>query len=303
MRRFPALAAAALAAVFLASCGASSPSIAIGSKNFSENLFLAELMAQQIEAETDLAVARRLNLGGTFLCHQGLISGELDLYPEYTGTALTAILEKPVVSDPGRVLKIVSQAYRERFQAVWGEPFGFNNTFAIVVRDEEAMSGIRTISDLAETAPDLTLGCGFEFLDREDGYDGLVETYGLEFDGPPKAMDLNLVYRALRDSQIDVGVGNSTDGLIAAFNLRVLEDDRGYFPPYDAAPVVRAETLTAYPALRAAIEKLGGLLDEKTMRKINYELDGKQRPAAELAREFRRSKGLAAVAESDNREP
>jgi osmoprotectant transport system substrate-binding protein len=222
-----------------------------------------------------------------------MLMGEIDIYPEYTGTALTAILKLPVAQDAARVLDTVSQAYREQFEIEWVPPFGFNNTFAIVVDGEQAaQSELSTITELAAVSPGLTIGFGFEFLDRQDGYRGMVSTYGLSFAQEPKTMDLGLVYRALRDGQIDVAVGNSTDGLIAAFELRVLEDDKKFFPPYDAAAIVRAEVLAANPALRDVLGELGGLLSEEEMRILNHQVDGEHRPVAKVVEELRLKKGL-----------
>ena len=277
----------------LVSCSRSDSVIVVGSKNFTESVLLGELLAQQIEHRTDLRVERRLNLGGTFLCHQALRSGKIDLYPEYTGTALTAILKRPVEQDPDKVLETVSLAYREEFAAQWLQPFGFNNTFAVVVRPEDAgPQPLRTISDLAAVSKDRTIGFNFEFLERQDGYPGLVARYGLSFAREPKTMDLGLLYRALRGGQIDVAVGNSTDGLIAAWNLRILEDDLRYFPPYDAAPVVRIETLERHPKLRDALAQLGDLLSENEMQGLNHEIDGRHRAVAQVVRELRHNKGL-----------
>ena len=277
----------------LVSCSKSDPVIVVGSKNFTESVLLGELLAQQIEHGTALRVERRLNLGGTFLCHQALRSGKIDLYPEYTGTALTAILKRPVEQDPDKVLETVSLAYREEFAAQWLQPFGFNNTFAVVVRPEDAgPQPLRTISDLAAVSKDRTIGFNFEFLERQDGYPGLVARYGLSFAREPKTMDLGLLYRALRGGQIDVAVGSSTDGLIAAWNLRILEDDLRYFPPYDAAPVVRVETLQRHPELGDVLADLGGLLSEKEMQRLNHEIDGRHRAVVQVVRELRHNKGL-----------
>jgi glycine betaine/choline ABC-type transport system substrate-binding protein len=275
------------------SCSGGKDRIVVGSKNFTENLLLGELLAQHIEVRTGLIVDRRLNLGGTFLCHQALLSGQIDVYPEYTGTALTAILEQPVLRDAGDVFRAVSSAYREKFDAEWMKPFGFNNTFAIVVTAKAAESGnLKHISDLTSIAPKLTIGFNFEFFERQDGYRGLIDAYDLSFAQDPKTMDMSLVYTALRDSQIDVGVGNGTDGLIEALHLTVLEDDKHYFPPYDAAAVVRKETCERHPAVRAALDELGGTLSEEEMRRWNHEIDGKHRSVAEVARQLRREKGL-----------
>ena len=282
-----------LSLALLTSCGKDEPVITVGSKNFTENILLAELVAQHIEASTDFKVARRLNLGGSFLCHEALRTGEIDIYPEYTGTALTAILKLPVDQNAASVLNTVSQAYREQFQVEWMTPFGFNNTFAIVVRGEEAgQSALSTITELAAVSSGLRIGFGFEFLDRQDGYPGMVSAYGLSFAQEPKTMDMGLVYRALHDGQIDVAVGNSTDGLIAALKLRILKDDKKFFPPYDAAAIVRADTLTKNPKLRHVLSQLGGLLTEEEMQVLNHQVDGEHQPVAKVVEELRTTKGL-----------
>ena len=279
----------------LASCAKDPSVITVGSKNFTENILLAELVAQHIEARTDLTVVRRLNLGGSFLCHEAMRVGEIDIYPEYTGTALTAILKLPVDQDADSVLDTVSKAYGEQFEVEWMPPFGFNNTFAVVLRGEQAVQrNLSTITELADLSSDLAIGFGFEFLERQDGYRGMVNTYGLSFAQEPKTMDLGLVYRALRDGQIDVAVGNSTDGLIAAFELRVLEDDKKFFPPYDAAAIVRADALGNNPELRDVLGELGGLLTEEEMRVPNHQVDGEHRPLAKVVEELRLKKGLRA---------
>ena len=282
-----------LSLTLLASCAKDESVITVGSKNFTENILLAELVAQHIEARTDLKVTRRLNLGGSFLCHEALRAGEIDIYPEYTGTALTAILKLPVDQDAASVLNTVSQAYREQFQVEWMTPFGFNNTFAIVVRGEEAgQNALATITELAAVSSSLRIGFGFEFLDRQDGYRGMVSTYSLSFAQEPKTMDMGLVYRALHDGQIDVAVGNSTDGLIAAMKLRILKDDKKFFPPYDAAAIVRADTLASNPKLRHVLSQLGGLLTEEEMQVLNHQVDGEHQPVAKVVEELRTKKGL-----------
>jgi glycine betaine/choline ABC-type transport system substrate-binding protein len=279
--------------LWLAACGQNGPTVVVGSKNFTESVLLGELIAQQIEARTALRVERRLNLGGTFLCHQALVAGQIDVYPEYSGTALTAILEQPVRRDPHEVLRIVSNAYRERFAAEWLPPLGFDNTYAIVVREEDGQQkDLKTLSDLALISRQFSIGFMFEFSERQDGYRGLVQTYGFSFRGEPRTMDLGLIYRALRERQIDVGVGSATDGMITALKMRVLEDDKHYFPPYDAAPVARTAVLGEHPEVREALAALGGLFDEQEMREINYAVDGEQQPVADVVRKLRQRKGL-----------
>lgn len=275
------------------SCSVRSERLVIGSKNFTEQILLGELLAQYLEAKTSLPVQRRLNLGGTFVCHRAIVSGQIDAYVEYTGTALTAILKREPVRDPQEAYRQVRDVYRAQFDIEWLKPLGFENTFALVVRGEEARRlKLRTISDLARQAPHWRAGFGYEFMERADGFPGLARTYGLRFAEPPRIMDLGLLYRALRERQVDVVAGNSTDGLIAALDLAVLEDDRRYFPPYDAVPIVRAEILRRHPEVRAALEQLGGRLSAEEMRRLNYAVDGEHRDPHEVIREFLQAKGL-----------
>jgi glycine betaine/choline ABC-type transport system substrate-binding protein len=256
----------------------------VGGKNFTEQDVLAELVAQQIERRTTLSVDRRLHLGGTFVCHRAITTGGLDLYVEYTGTALTAILARPPLAEPDSVLAYTARVYREQWDLEWLVPLGFDNTFVLVMRPDDAERlDIRSISDLAGHAAGLTAGFGFEFEERPDGYRGLSERYSLEFRSI-RTMELGLLYRALTDGQIDIAVGSATDGLIAALGLTVLDDDLAYFPPYEAAPVARRDMLEAHPEVREALEELGGLLDERAMRHLNYEVDGARRPVEMVVR-------------------
>jgi glycine betaine/choline ABC-type transport system substrate-binding protein len=258
--------------------------IRVGSKDFSEQVLLGEIAAQGLEAR-GVRVDRRLNLGGTFICQQALKAGELDLYPEYTGTAFTAILARKPVSDPRLVREIVETEYRKRWKLVWSPPLGFENTFALVVRGEDAQRlGIRKISDLA-AHPEIRPGFGYEFLEREDGFPGLAKTYGLAFRERPAQMDLGLLYTALQSRKVDVVAGNSTDGLIDAIGGVVLEDDRRYFPPYDAAFVVRPEAWSR-PEVRQFLESLAGKIDAVAMRKMNAQVDKEKRRPEDVAKEF-----------------
>jgi glycine betaine/choline ABC-type transport system substrate-binding protein len=296
-RRYENLVAFALLVVLvIVGCGKSgAEKIVVGSKNFTEQIVLAELFAQQIEAHSAVRVERRLNLGGTFICHDGLVSGKIDLYPEYTGTALTAILkETPTPQETASdVFRTVREKYRERFNVEVMPPLGFNNTFAMVVRGDDAKSlNLRTISDVAPYAPKWRAGFGYEFIERPDGYRGWVAAYGLHFNGAPRILDLGLLYRALADKQVDLVAGNSTDGAISSLHMVALEDDRHYFPPYEAVPLVRRATLDNHPEVREAIGELAGKISEDEMRSMNYAVDGGQRDPAVVAREFRKMKGL-----------
>ena len=267
--------------------------IIVGSKNFTEQIVLAELFAQQIEAHSTLHVERRVNLGGTLICHQALVSGKIDLYPEYTGTALTAVLNDPPQNDPAAVYRRVQEEYRARFGVETMAPLGFNNTFAMVVRGDDAEKlHLRNISDTAPIAPKWRAGFGYEFMERPDGYRGLAAAYGLRFTAEPRILDLGLLYRALADRQVDIVAGNSTDGVIAVLGMVVLQDDRHYFPPYEAVPLVRRATLDRHPEVGVALGALAGKISEDEMRRMNYAVDGERRDPADVAREFRSAKGL-----------
>jgi osmoprotectant transport system substrate-binding protein len=254
---------------------------------------LAELFAQQIEAHSSLHVERRVNLGGTLLCHQALISGKIDLYPEYTGTALTAVLNDPPQNDPAAVFQRVQAEYRSRFNVEALPPLGFNNTFAMVVRGDDAEKlKLRNISDIVSFTPKWRAGFGYEFMERPDGYPGLAAAYGLHFASEPRILDLGLLYRALADHQVDIVAGNSTDGVIAALGMVVLQDDHHYFPPYEAVPLVRRATLDKHPEVGTALGQLAGKISEEEMRQMNYAVDGEHSDLAEVVRTVRKAKGL-----------
>jgi osmoprotectant transport system permease protein len=259
-------------------------SVVVGSKNFTEQIILGELLAQTIERVSGLTVTRKLNLGGTLICEQALRTGDVDIYVEYSGTALTAIIKQPVVSDRSRALAIVREQYAATGRTL-GPALGFNNTFAMLIRGDVARrSRLRTLSEAVPHASGWQAGFGYEFLERQDGFPGLARHYGLVLAAPPRAMDLSLTYRALAAGEIDLIAGDRTSGLIPALDLAVLEDDRGYFPPYDAVPVVRTDTLRRHPGLRAALESLAGRIDEATMRRMNAAVDvDKKDPAGVVA--------------------
>ena len=279
---------------FTSACHKPAPSkITIGSKFFTEQVVLAELLAQHIEAKTGIPVIRKTNLGGTLLVHKALLAGELDLYVEYTGTALTAVLNETPNGDSSAVFQRVRKAYSDQFHLEVTEPLGFENTFAMVIRGDDAKNlHLRTISDIAPLAPKWRAGVGYEFLERPDGLPGLSTRYNLHFAESPKVMDLGLIYRALIDHQVDIVAGNSTDGLIDALSLVALDDDRQYFPPYDAVPIVRQSTLAQFPQLRAALADLAGKLSASDIRRLNYAVDAQHQDAAAVVRSFRASKGL-----------
>jgi osmoprotectant transport system substrate-binding protein len=261
--------------------------VVVGSKNFTEQIVLGEILAQQLERRTHLEVHRQFNLGGTMLAHEALVSGALDLYPEYTGTALTAILKEKPSSDANVVFRRVKAAYHDRWRLEWLPPLGFANTFAMTVRGETSRAErLKTISDAARSQRPWRLGTGYEFFQRPDGLPGLLRTYGLRIHDSPVTMDLGLLYQALDHDQVDMIAANSTDGLLSVLDVRVLIDDKQYFPPYECAAVVRERTLEAYPELRPALEELSGRISEPAMRRLNYDVDGKHRSVADVASMF-----------------
>jgi osmoprotectant transport system substrate-binding protein len=283
-----------LAALYFSSCRSSpSTKIVIGSKFFTEQVVLAELLAQHIEAKTGISVDRKTNLGGTLLVHKALEAGELDLYVEYTGTALTAVLNESPQGDSAAVYHRVKQLYSDRFHFEVTEPLGFENTFAMVIRGGDAQTlHLQKISDIVPLAPKWRAGVGYEFLERPDGFRGWSDRYNLRFAETPKVMDLGLIYRALVDHQVDIVAGNSTDGLIESLGLVALEDDRHYFPPYDAVPIVRQSTLARFPQLRAALADLAGKLSSADMRRLNYAVDAQHQDVVVVVRAFRTARGL-----------
>jgi len=282
------------ALAFLSACSPPRPDHpVIGAKNFTEQVILGELLAQEIEAKSNLKVERRFYLAGSYICQQALISGRIDAYVEYTGTALTAILKQPVDRNPERVLATVRRLYGSRYNIAVGEPLGFENTFAMVIRGDDARQlHLATLSQAATYTPKWRLGVGYEFEQRPDGLAGLSNAYGLRFSGPPRTMDLGLLYRALNAHQVDMIAANSTDGPIQAFGLIALQDDRHYSPPYQAIPLVRAEALQRWPQIQAALDALAGRITADDMRTMNEAIDGKHRDPADVVREFRTSKHL-----------
>jgi len=273
--------------LFCAACATRTRGIAVGSKNFTEQLVLGELLAQYLGNVCHAPIEKRFYLAGTYICQQALLAGRIDTYVEYTGTALAAILKQNASGDSQAVYEQVKQEYRRRFHLEVMPPLGFNNSFAMVMRGDGARRlGVTKLSQLAPIAPQLRLGVGYEFLERQDGYKGLVRTYGFEFAEVPRVMDLGLLYRALQNESVDIVAGNNTDGLIAALGLVVLEDDRHYFPPYNAVPVVRPQLFQEWPQARAAFERLAGRITADDMRRMNYAVDGERRDAAGVAREF-----------------
>ncbi len=274
----------------LTSCDAPHGSrIVVGCKNFTEQVLLGELLAQQIEAHGE-KVDRRFYLAGSYIAHQALLSGRIDAYVEYTGTALSSILKQPVDHDPARVRSTITRLYAPLGVTV--EPsLGFQNTFAMVMREQDA-AGIQTLTQLAPLAPKLRLGVGYEFEDRPDGLHGMDAAYHLHFAGEPRIMDLGLLYRSIASNQVDIVAGNSTDGAIPTLHLKVLGDDLHYFPPYEAVPLVRDDTLRQHPAVAQAIQQLAGHISEADMQQMNHAVEGDHRDPADVIRDFRKSHDL-----------
>ncbi|HKE57703.1 MAG TPA: glycine betaine ABC transporter substrate-binding protein [Pyrinomonadaceae bacterium] len=258
--------------------------VIVGSKDFTESILLAEIVAQSLEAR-GVAVERKFELGGN-LPHEALAGGTLDLYPEYTGTSYTAILHHAPVSDPRVVYSAVKQEYEQQFNVAVSEPLGFENTFAILIRGDEARRlNLKTISDAVPHAPKWRAGFGQDFMSRADGYPGFSKTYGLKF-AETREMDLSLTYIALASNQVDLIAGNSTEGRIAKLDLFQLADDKHYFPPYEAVFLVRKDTLARVPELQEVLHKLANSISTEEMRQLNYEVDGNKRDPREVVREW-----------------
>jgi osmoprotectant transport system substrate-binding protein len=280
--------------------------VTIGAKNFTEQVVLGELLAQEIEAVSQDGgragerVERRFYLAGSYLCQQALVSGRIDGYVEYTGTALTAILKQPLPPvgerDEASVFRTVRQLYASKYRVKVGQGLGFEDTFAMVVRGEDAKRlGVKTISDAVRVGPSEAgwrLGVGYEFQSRPDGLVGLEQTYGLKFAGSPRTMDLGLLYRALANGQVDMVAGNSTDGPIRALGFVALADDQHYFPPYEAVPLVREDSLRRHPEIQVAMERLAGRVSAEEVRGMNFAVDSEHRDVGDVVREFRKGKGL-----------
>jgi len=265
-----------------AACSKQQP-VVVGSKNFTESVLLGEIVAQRLE-RAGCTVERKLDLGGTLVCDKAITAGALDVYPEYSGTALTAILHHDALRDRAAVMKKVAADYEARGLS-WGPALGFENTFAMIVRNADAQRfSLKNISDLAKVSATFRPGFGYEFVERPDGWNGLLQQYGLHFTEPPRTMDLGLTYRALAAGEIDLIAGNSTDGLIDALHLTVLTDNRHFFPPYDAALVVRHDFEKKCPAGPAALQSLEGRLDAAAMRRLNLAIDRDKKSPSEVAR-------------------
>jgi glycine betaine/choline ABC-type transport system substrate-binding protein len=282
-------------ALLLAGCtnSATKHPIRVGSKNFTEQVVLGEIIAQHLEHKLHQPVQRRLNLGGTLLAHEALRSGDIDLYPEYTGTALAAVLKAPLESDPAAVLARVRADYARQFQIDWLDPLGIDDTFAMVVSGPEARAkNLSTLTGASQVPEPWILGVGYEFEQRTDGLAALNKTYGFRWKGAPKTMDLGLLYKAIEQGQVNMIAANSTDGLLSKMDLKVLSDDKHAFPPYQVCILARENSLSGIPGLREALAELSGKFSNQTMQQLNYEVDGRRRSVAEVAADFLKQAGL-----------
>lgn len=291
-RRIRAIAIAVILIAFMAGCSQAN-TITVGSKDYSENILLGEMMAQLIEAKTDLKVNRKLNLGGTFVNFNAIQNKQIDLYPEYTGTALTAELKMDVINDPVESYRVVRDEMAKRWDIIWLEPFGFNNTYTLAVTAEvQERYNLETYSDVIPIADRLVFGAEHEFFDRQDGFDGLVAHYGLAFKGEPMKLNTSLKYQAIGRGEMDITDAFSTDGPIKQYDLRILEDDKHFFPPYHAAPIIRGDVLEKHPEVGEALSLLAGMIDDETMGELNYLVDVKGEAAEVVAANFLSSLGL-----------
>lgn len=280
-----------IAIALLTACSGSEK-VVVGSKDFTENKILAEIMAQVIEKNTEIKVDRKLNMGGTFVCFEAIKKGQIDIYPEYTGTALTAQLKRPVETDSEKVYDMVSTEFEKQFKIKWLKPLGFNNTYALALPEAYAAeNNIETISDLKKYSKDLVFGAEHEFFNRDDGYDGLIKTYGITFKDIAK-MDVSLKYQAIGQGKMQVTDAFTTDGQLKALNLKVLKDDKNFFPPYHAAPIINMAALEKYPQLEELLNKLSGLIDDQTMQELNYNAENKKESIEKVAKDFLIAKGL-----------
>ncbi|MCC6361904.1 MAG: ABC transporter substrate-binding protein [Bryobacterales bacterium] len=277
----------------LTACAGGHRPLTVASKNFTEQVILGEIVAQYLEHKLGHPVSRKLNLGGTLLAHNALVSGEIDLYPEYTGTAITTILKDKSYPDHASVLARVRTLYRRNWRIEWLPPLGFDNPFAMVVREEDAVAHhLETLTAAANSSIAWRLGIGYEFLQRPDGYPALNAKYHFKYAAPPISMDLGLLYRALEQKQVNMAAGSATDGLLSARPFRVLRDDQHAFPPYQACLAVRSAAFERYPGLKPALENLSGKISTETMRRLNYQVDGEHKPVREVASAFLKSAGL-----------
>ncbi|MBC5796160.1 MAG: glycine betaine ABC transporter substrate-binding protein [Sphaerospermopsis sp.] len=281
-----------ISGLFVFNSQQTSATITIGSKNFTEQVILGEILAQTIENNTNLKVDRKFNLGGTFIAHEAVKAGKIAGYVEYTGTAFAAVLKEKTITDPQVVYERTKKAYQEKYNLTVMQPLGFENTYAMLIRAEDAKKWqVKTLSEIAKYTPQMQAGFGYEFLERADGYPGFSKTYGLKF-ANIKQMELGVMYQALKEKQVDFIATNSTDGLIQVLNLVMLADDKKYFPPYEAVPVFNQEILEKYPELVETINKLAGKISTAEIQQMNYQVDNQSQPVEEVVKEWLKSKKI-----------
>jgi osmoprotectant transport system substrate-binding protein len=278
-------------ALALAGCGAKAHTIRVASKDFTEQVVLGEIVAQHLENRLHRKIARSLNLGGTLLVQSALINREIDVYPEYSGTALTMVLKENASGDAGGVLARVRSEYSKKFHLAWLDPLGIDNGFAMVVRGADARAkGLKTLSDAVRLS--WTLGVGYEFERRADGMAAVKSVYALQLKGSPITMNLGLLYQAIEQKQVDMIAASATDGMLSKMDLQILEDDRHAFPPYQVSLVAREEMLKEMPEMRAALEELSGKFTNAKMQELNYLVDVEHRAVGLVAEGFLKGAGL-----------
>ena len=279
--------------VILTGCGTEQKKVVIASKPHTEQYILAEMLTQLIETHTKIKVEKKLGIGGgTANIQPGMLKGEIDIYPEYTGTGWLYVLKNDPIQNPAELYSNVSKEYGEKFKIKWLGLYGFNNTYALAVNKAVAEKyQLNTVTDLAKVSQDLVFGAEYDFYEREDGIKGLEKAYALKFKNT-KEMDIGLKYDAIHSAQVDVINAFSTDGLLKKYELKVLEDDKEFFPRYQAATLVRNETLKKYPEIEAALGKLTGQINDQEMTGLNYQVEIEKREPATVAREFLQVKGL-----------
>jgi glycine betaine/choline ABC-type transport system substrate-binding protein len=293
MKKWISLALIAVMVILAAGCQSEEKKVVIASKPMAESYIVAEMMGQLIEANSDIKVEYKMGIGGgTSNIQPAMEAGEIDMYPEYTGTGWLFVLKNDLVTDPEALYEGVKSQYQEKFDFIWLDRYGFNNTYALAIDKSKADSmGINSFSDLAAQSGSLVLGSEYDFYEREDGFPGLVAAYGFNFK-ETKELDIGLKYKAIGEGQVDVINNFSTDGLLAEYDLKVLKDDKNFFPAYEAATVIRQETLDKYPELEAILNQLAGLISDEEMQQMNYYVEKENRDAGDVAAEFLKAKGL-----------
>lgn len=293
MKKWISLVLIAVLIFLAAGCQSEKKKVIIASKPMAESYIIAEMMGQLIEANSDITVEYKMGIGGgTANIQPAMESGEIDMYPEYTGTGWLFVLKNELVTDSQALYEGVKSQYQEKYNFIWLDRYGFNDTYALAMDKTKADSmGINTFSDLASQSASLVLGSEYDFYEREDGYPGLVTAYGFNFK-EKKELDIGLKYKAIGEGQVDVINNFSTDGLLAEYNLKVLKDDQNFFPAYEAATVIRQETLDKYPELEAILNQLAGQISDEEMQQMNYYVEKENRDAGDVATEFLKAKGL-----------